>query len=92
MAVEITKKEGESNESAIRRFTRKVQSSGFLLQAKQKMFVVRKPNKRKVRESAIRRKQIQDEREILRKTGKLDENTDKYGRQKAPSLKIKIKK
>ena len=90
--IEVVKKEGESNESAIRRFVRKVQSSGKLVLAKKKMFAQPKLNKRQVKQSAIRRKKIEEEKEILRKTGKLEENRDKYGRQRAPSLKIKIKK
>ena len=59
--VEVVKKEGESNESAIRRFTRKVQGSGKLILAKKNMFVQTKPNKREQRLSAIRRSKKEEE-------------------------------
>lgn len=90
--VEVVKKEGESNESAIRRFTRKVQGSGKLILAKKNMFVQPRPNKRQQRLSAIRRKKKEDEIALLKKTGKIVDHRDRYGRQKAPNLKIKIKK
>ena len=90
--VKVEKNDGESNESLIRRFVRKVQTSGRLIQAKKNMFVQPKPNKRQLRQSAIRKKKIEEEKDYLRKIGKLEDNKDKYGRKKAPNLKIKIKK
>ena len=90
--VKVEKNDGESNESLIRRFVRKVQTSGRLIQAKNNMFVQPKPNKRQLRQSAIRKKKIEEEKDYLRKIGKLEDNKDKYGRKKAPNLKIKIKK
>ena len=90
--VKVDKKEGESNESAIRRFTRKVQGSGVLFLAKKNRFVQPKPSKRQKRQTAARKKQREQEYDLARKTGKLDDSKDRFGRQKAPSLKIKIKK
>lgn len=78
--VEVRRKEGESGESLIRRFTRKVQQSGLLIRAKRRRFYERDKNKRQVREEAIRRKELHDHREYLKKIGKLDEWLDKDGR------------
>jgi ribosomal protein S21 len=71
--VEVKKKEGESMDSLLRRFTKKVQASGVLLRAKKGRFYVSEPSKREVRERAKRRKLIQEKKEYLRKIGKLDE-------------------
>ena len=84
--VEVSKKGNESNESLVRRFVRKIQSSGKLLQAKKIKFRQPKPNKRLVRQNAIRKSKIKEEKDFLRKIGKLEENT--YGR----GVKVKIKK
>lgn len=69
----MRKKEGESNESLMRRFTRRVQSTGVLNRVKKRQFLTKKPNKRAQRLSAIRRTETAKEREHLRKIGKLDE-------------------
>jgi ribosomal protein S21 len=84
--VEVKKKTGESNEGLVRRFIRKIQSSGKLIQVKKKQFRQPTLNKRKVRLQAIRREELKKEKELLRKTGKLDESP--YSR----NPKIKIKK
>lgn len=86
--VEVKKKTGESNEGLVRRFIRKIQSSGKLIQVKKKQFHQPALNKRKVRLQAIRREELKKEKEILRKTGKLDESP--YGRHyRNPKIKIK---
>ena len=71
--VEVRRKEGESVESLLRRFTKRVQQSGVLLRAKRARFFESPKTKREVREDAIRRKSIRDRKEYLRKIGKLDE-------------------
>lgn len=73
--VEVAKKNNESNESLVRRFVRKVQSSGKLLQAKKVQYRQPKKNKRQLRESAIRRAKTKAEKDFLRKIGKLEEPT-----------------
>ncbi len=90
--VEVKKKDGESNESVIRRFVRKVQSSGRLLQAKKYQFHQKKKNKRQIRLDAQRREHTRVEREYLRKIGKLDDYEERYGIKKRTTPKIKIKK
>lgn len=71
--VEVKKKEGESVDSLLRRFTKKVQASGVLLRAKKGRFYASAPSKREIRERAKRRNLIQEKKEYLRKIGKLDE-------------------
>lgn len=71
--VEVKKRDNESTDSLLRRFSRKVQQSGVLLQAKKIRFFMRKKGRRKMREDAIRRSQLQSERDRLIKLGELDE-------------------
>jgi len=71
--VEVKKKDGESLEGMLRRFTKKVQQSGLLIRAKKSRFYEPPKSKRAVRESAIRRRSIKDRNELLRKMGKLPE-------------------
>lgn len=73
MAVEVRKKDNESSDSLIRRFSRKVQQSGVLLQARKVRYYERKKSKRRVREQAQRRAELQAERERLIKLGEIDE-------------------
>jgi len=71
--VEVKKKDGESVESLIRRFNKRVQQSGILIQAKKGRFFETPKNKRAMRVDAQRRSEIREEKELLRKQGKLDE-------------------
>ncbi len=75
--VEVKRKNGESIESLLRRFTRRIQQSGILLRAKDSQFFQKKKTKRELHENALRRKGIKEKKEYLRKIGKLEE-TDKY--------------
>lgn len=71
--VEVRKRDNESTDSLLRRFSRKVQQSGVLLQAKKVRFYERKKAKRKLREDAMRKARFVEERERLIKLGELDE-------------------
>ncbi|HLD25812.1 MAG TPA: 30S ribosomal protein S21 [Candidatus Andersenbacteria bacterium] len=71
--VEVRKRDNESTDSLLRRFSRKVQQSGVLLQARKVRFFERKKGRRKLREEAMRRSALQAERERLIKLGELDE-------------------
>jgi ribosomal protein S21 len=71
--VEVRKRDNESTDSLLRRFSRKVQHSGVLLQARKIRFHVRKKGRRRMREDAIRKANIQAERERLIKLGEIDE-------------------
>lgn len=71
--ISVRKNEGESNESLVRRFVRKVQASGNLLVVKKNQYRQRTPSKRLKRRSAILRSESRAKREYLRKIGKLEE-------------------
>lgn len=70
--VEVKKRENESSEALVRRFKRRVQQSGVLFRARKRRFRVRKRNKRQQKLDAMRRAEIKQERDLLRKLGKLD--------------------
>ena len=74
--MEVRKKEGESAEGLLRRFTKKVQASGVLIRAKKGRFYLRKKSKLKQQEEATRRRMIREKKEHLRKIGKLEEYID----------------
>jgi len=76
--VEVKRKEGETPESLLRRFTKRVQQSGVLIRAKKNRFYERPKNKRAQKEDALRRKALREEKDYLRKIGKLDEFETKY--------------
>jgi ribosomal protein S21 len=71
--VEVKKRDNESTDSLLRRFSRRVQQSGILLQARKVRFFEPKKGRKKVRDDAIRRSTLQAERERLIKIGELDE-------------------
>ena len=72
-SVEVKRKKGESFESFLRRFNKKLIQSGKLLQARKVRFYQDPVSKVKLRASALRRKEMSSKREYLRKIGKLDE-------------------
>ncbi|MFZ6036399.1 MAG: 30S ribosomal protein S21 [Patescibacteria group bacterium] len=74
--VEVKKRDGESVESLLRRFTKRVQSSGVLLRAKKGRYYSPKKSKLQEKEAAARRLLIKDKKEYLRKIGKLEEFID----------------
>lgn len=69
--VEVTKKDTESLASLLRRFNRKVQQSGILVEARKIRFFRPSKSKEQIKESAIRRSEIVRQKEYLRKIGKL---------------------
>ncbi|MBU0613316.1 30S ribosomal protein S21 [Patescibacteria group bacterium] len=71
--VEVKKKDSETSESLIRRFSKKVQQSGVLIRAKKSRFHEPVKNKRKSKDDALRRKDIKSKKEYLRKIGKLED-------------------
>lgn len=71
--IEVKRKKGESFEALFRRFSRRIQQSGMALNVRAGRFFERKPNKNKVHESALRRKEMGERREYLLKTGKIRE-------------------
>ncbi len=61
--VEVKKKDNESFESLLRRFSRKIQQSGVLIRARKTRFFESKKSRNLQRVSARRRAQIRGERE-----------------------------
>lgn len=71
--LEVKKRDHENSEGLIRRFTRVVQQSGVLLQAKKVRYHEPKKSKMKIREEAQRRSELTAERDRLIKLGEIDE-------------------
>ncbi|MFC1687068.1 30S ribosomal protein S21 [Patescibacteria group bacterium] len=75
--VEVKKKESESLEGLLRRFSKRVQQSGVLIRAKKGRFHEKGKTKREMRLEASRRVLVRDKKEYLRKIGKLDDILEK---------------
>lgn len=75
--LEVKRKDNESFESLLRRFTRKTIQSGKILQAKKIRFHQKPKTKRELKESALRREKVKNERDYLKRIGRLDETADK---------------
>ena len=70
---EAKRKKGETFESLLRRFNKKVLQSGKVLQAKKIRFLEKDPNKNLAKKLALRRNTIKAKKEYLKKIGKLTE-------------------
>lgn len=70
---EVKRKKGESFDSLLRRFTRKVQDSGKVLQVKKIRYHSRDKSKTAVRAGALRREYLRAKREYLIKSGQATE-------------------
>lgn len=70
--VQVTRRENESSIALIRRFSRRVQRAGIILEARKSRFRSQKQNKNERRKAAQRREKIKKERKRLYKLGKLD--------------------
>ena len=73
MAIEVKKRQGESNRSFLRRFSRRIQQSGVLIRARKTRFREKEKSKREKKESALRRIRIVKEQDKLKKLGLLKE-------------------
>ncbi len=73
LVLEVKRRRGESFESLLRRFSKRVQQSGRLLQAKKIRFHAPKKSRSATRKSALRRLEITEKREYLIKSGKMVE-------------------
>lgn len=78
--IEVKKKEGESSEGLLRRFSRRVQSSKLLIRVKKGQHHSKEKSKNLRREDAVRRSKIREKNEYLRKVGKLDDFPTPRGR------------
>lgn len=68
--VEVKRRDGESFESLLRRFNRKIQQSGVLVRARRIQFYEPPKSRNLARVSARRRAELSAEREALKKLGK----------------------
>lgn len=74
---EVKRKKSETFESLVRRFRKKIQQSGRLIQSRKIRFHEGSKSKTAVRREALRRREIQDKREYLKKIGKLKDDPKK---------------
>ncbi len=70
---ETRRKPKESFEGLLRRFSKQVQQSGKILQAKKIRYYTRPKSVRSKKIAALRREKIEQKKEYLRKVGKLKE-------------------
>lgn len=78
--VEVKRKDGESFESLLRRFNRKIQQSGVLVRARKIRFYEPGKSRNLLREDALRRAINREKREELKKLGKLPVATGRFRR------------
>ncbi|PIT92603.1 MAG: 30S ribosomal protein S21 [Candidatus Harrisonbacteria bacterium CG10_big_fil_rev_8_21_14_0_10_42_17] len=67
--VDVQRKDGESSNSLIYRFTKRVQQSGVLREAKKRRYTKRPVNRNKIRLAALHREARKKEIEYARKMG-----------------------
>jgi len=73
--IEVKKKERETTESLIRRFSRRMQQSGVLMQVRRSRFKKEEKSKTKKKEEALYKIKIRKEIDKLKKMGKFDDET-----------------
>ena len=67
MALEILKQERETSQSLVRRFQKRIQQSGLLLQARKIRFRQRRKSEQMKKRAALRREELKKEYEKLKK-------------------------
>jgi len=72
MALEIRKQERETSQNLIRRFTKRVQKSGILLQARKIMFKRRQKSDEAKKRAALRREELKKHYQKLKKLGEIE--------------------
>ena len=72
--IEVKRKDKESTGSLLRRFSKKIQQSGLLLQARGSRFREKIKSRPERRKNALRRNEIVAEKEYQRKIGKLEDD------------------
>lgn len=80
--IEVRKKDRETSESLIRRFSRRVQQSGVLVRARKSRFRVEEKTKREKREGAMYKEKVKKMVDRLKKMGKFDEENFKNTKKK----------
>lgn len=77
---DFKRKPGESFESFLRRFKTGLKNNRILETSRKKQHLIAKPTKRILKKRALVGLDMHKEREFLKKTGKLKEETNKRGR------------
>jgi 23S rRNA U2552 (ribose-2'-O)-methylase RlmE/FtsJ len=72
MVIEAKKQERETSQSLIRRFTKRVQKSGVLRQARENRYHKRSKSQQMKKRAALRREQLRKEYQRLKKLGLTD--------------------
>lgn len=72
--IQVKRKERETAESLIRRFSRRVQQSGVLRQVRKMRFRAEEKSRDKRRDEALYKVKIRKEIDRLKKLGKFDED------------------
>jgi len=68
---EVKRKKGETFDSLLRRFQRRIQQGGITLEVRKKRFHQKQKNKNYVHRSALRRETKREQYEYMQKTGQL---------------------
>ena len=71
--IEVKRKDNESIGSLLRRFSKRIQQSGLLFQARNSRFRDKNPSRTERRKNALRRNKVVAEKEYQRKLGKLED-------------------
>jgi len=80
--VEVKKKDKETSESLIRRFSRRMQESKVLMRARKSQFNVKKKSKKQLKDDALYRKKVKKEADKLKKMGIFDDEKFKEVKKK----------
>lgn len=80
--IEVKRKDRETSESLIRRFSRRVQQSGVLVKARKTRFRVDEKSKIEIRQGAMYRAQVKKVVDRLKKMGKFDDENFKNAKKK----------
>lgn len=83
MAIIIKRRDNESNERLIRRFTRRIQTSGTLLRAKKRQFHAKQKTKTARKKDALHRLRLKSKNEYLRRIGLLEEENQPFAKRPA---------
>lgn len=73
--VQFKRKKGESFEAFLRRFNKRLQQSGKLMEARKGRYVKKEKNENQKKKSALVSRKLRAKKEYLRKVGKLEENS-----------------
>ena len=65
--IEVKRKDGESFDSLLKRFSRKVQQSGIVIRARKIRYYSRPKSKALKRRSALRREELRGQREEMKR-------------------------